>query len=236
MSVSVDADTGVTVVTIATDNWSMLAQWRQIIRALSCGPSWRSATKGSSVVRALGTVQIMVGVFNVGLGPERVETFPYWLGVPFMAAGVLSLLADRFPLRWLTGFSVFLNIAGSILSIVAIVLYAVHLASFTVIGMCGILDETNSKNCIFLANLAQQASKCWENPLSAAELYFSLVFQKLLRGVDITMIVMSVLQLCVCISLAVLGNKAFYYRRKDVKDVVIQQPLVKDGHMTSPGA
>ncbi|XP_007570616.1 uncharacterized protein LOC103150813 isoform X2 [Poecilia formosa] len=214
MSVSVDADTGVTVVTIATDNWSMLAQWRQIIRALSCGPSWRSATKGSSVVRALGTVQIMVGVFNVGLGPERVETFPYWLGVPFMAAGVLSLLADRFPLRWLTGFSVFLNIAGSILSIVAIVLYAVHLASFTVIGMCGILDETNSKNCIFLANLAQ----------------------KLLRGVDITMIVMSVLQLCVCISLAVLGNKAFYYRRKDVKDVVIQQPLVKDGHMTSPGA
>uniref|UniRef100_A0A087XZJ3 Uncharacterized protein n=2 Tax=Poecilia formosa TaxID=48698 RepID=A0A087XZJ3_POEFO len=198
----------------ATDNWSMLAQWRQIIRALSCGPSWRSATKGSSVVRALGTVQIMVGVFNVGLGPERVETFPYWLGVPFMAAGVLSLLADRFPLRWLTGFSVFLNIAGSILSIVAIVLYAVHLASFTVIGMCGILDETNSKNCIFLANLAQ----------------------KLLRGVDITMIVMSVLQLCVCISLAVLGNKAFYYRRKDVKDVVIQQPLVKDGHMTSPGA
>ncbi|XP_014894941.1 uncharacterized protein LOC106951762 isoform X2 [Poecilia latipinna] len=214
MSVSVDADTGVTVVTIATDNRSMLAQWRQIVRALSCGPSWRSATKGSSVVRALGTVQIMVGVFNVGLGPERVETFPYWLGVPFMAAGVLSLLADRFPLRCLTGFSVFLNIAGSILSIVAIVLYAVHLASFTVIGMCGILDETNSKNCIFLANLAQ----------------------KLLRGVDITMIVMSVLQLCVCISLAVLGNKAFYYRRKDVKDVVIQQPLVKDGHMTSPGA
>lgn len=53
------------------------------------------------------------------------------------------------------GLSVFLNVAGSILSIVAIVLYAVHLASFTVIGMCGILDERNSKNCMFLANLAQ---------------------------------------------------------------------------------
>ncbi|XP_017164881.1 uncharacterized protein LOC103477562 [Poecilia reticulata] len=214
MSVSVDADDGGTVVTIATDNRSTLAQWRQVVRTRSCGPSWRSAPKGSSVVGALGTVQVMVGVFNVGLGPERVETFPYWLGVPFIAAGVLSLLADRFPLRCLTGFSVFLNIAGSILSVVAIVLYAVHLSSFTVIGMCGILDETNSKNCIFLANLAQ----------------------KLLRGVDITMIVMSVLQLCVCLSLAVLGNKAFYYRRKDVKDVLIQQPLVKVGHMTSPGA
>uniref|UniRef100_A0A3B3Y1R9 Uncharacterized protein n=1 Tax=Poecilia mexicana TaxID=48701 RepID=A0A3B3Y1R9_9TELE len=152
----------------------------------------KSNTVKKNVLNVSQTVQIMVGVFNVGLGPERVETFPYWLGVPFMAAGVLSLLADRFPLRWLTGFSVFLNIAGSILSIVAIVLYAVHLASFTVIGMCGVLDETNSKNCIFLANLAQ----------------------KLLRGVDITMIVMSALQLCVCISLAVLGNKAFYYRRK----------------------
>ncbi|XP_023187285.1 uncharacterized protein LOC111608194 [Xiphophorus maculatus] len=211
MAVSVDTDNGVTAVTIATDNRSMLAQWRQTVKALPCGPSWRS---GSSVVGALGTVQIMVGVFNVGLGPERVETFPYWLGVPFIAAGVLSLLADRFPFRCLMGLSVFLNVAGSILSIVAIVLYAVHLASFTVIGMCGILDERNSKNCMFLANLAQ----------------------KLLRGVDITMIVMSVLQLCVCISLAVLGNKAFYYRGKDVKDDLIQQLLFKDGHMTSPGA
>ncbi|XP_043974260.1 uncharacterized protein LOC122831823 isoform X2 [Gambusia affinis] len=160
MSVSVDANTGVTAVTIATDNRSKLAQRRQIVRALPCGPSWRSGSKGSSVVGALGIVQIMVGVFNVVLGPERAETFPYWLGVPFIAAGVLSLLADRFPFRCL----------------------------------------------------------------------------KLLRGVDITMIVMSVLQLCVCISLAVLGNKAFYYRWKYVKDVLIQQPLFEDGHMTSPGA
>ncbi|XP_054878894.1 uncharacterized protein LOC129353570 [Poeciliopsis prolifica] len=208
MSVTVDTDDGVTDVIIVMDNQSMLARWRQIIKAPSCGPSWRSGSKGSSVVVALGTVQVMVGVFNVGLGPERAETFPYWLAVPFIAAGVLSLLADMFPFRCLMGFSTFLNVAGSILSIVAIVLYAVHLANFTVIGMCGILDERKSKNCLFLANLAQ----------------------KLLRGVDITMIVMSVLQLCVCISLAVLGNKDFHYRMSKMT------LLFKDGHMTSPGA
>lgn len=53
------------------------------------------------------------------------------------------------------GFSVFVNIVGSILSIVAIVLYALHLARFTVIGMCGTLDDRNSKNCLFLASLAK---------------------------------------------------------------------------------
>lgn len=54
MSVSVDTDNGVTAVTIATDNRSMLAQWRQTVKALPCGPSWRSGSKGSSVVGALG--------------------------------------------------------------------------------------------------------------------------------------------------------------------------------------
>lgn len=170
----------------------------------------------SSVVGALGTVQIMVGVFNIGLGPERAETYPIWLGVLFITAGVISLLADRFPFRCLMGFSVFVNIVGSILSIVAIVLYALHLARFTVIGMCGTLDDRNTKNCLFLASLAK----------------------RLLRGVDISMIVMSVLQLCVCISLTVLGIKALCCRGKeeDVVNVEIQQPLFKNGHMTSPGA
>ncbi|MED6266300.1 hypothetical protein CHARACLAT_000677 [Characodon lateralis] len=219
MSISVVTQKGVTVITVATDNQSKLPPWGQVLKSLFSSLSCWSGNTGmmwSSVVGALGTVQIMVGVFNLGLGPERVETYPYWLGVLFIAAGVMSLFADWFPFRRLMGFSALVNIAGSIFSIVAVVLYALHLASFTVIGMCGILDDRNSNNCIFLANLAQ----------------------RLLRGVDITMIVMSVLQLCVSISLSVLGIKALCCREKDkdVTDIEIQQQLFKEGPMTSPGA
>ncbi|KAK5620354.1 hypothetical protein CRENBAI_025142 [Crenichthys baileyi] len=191
MSISAVTEKGVTVITVATDSQSKLPPWGQILKSLFSSLSCWSGNTGmmwSSVVGALG----------------------------FIAAGVMSLFADWFPFRCLMGFSVLVNIAGSIFSIVAVVLYALHLASFTVIGMCGILDDRNSKNCIFLANLAQ----------------------RLLRGVDITMIVMSVLQLCVSISLSVLGIKALCCRGKDkdVTDLEIQQQLFKERPMTSPGA
>uniref|UniRef100_A0A8C6NLH6 Uncharacterized protein n=1 Tax=Nothobranchius furzeri TaxID=105023 RepID=A0A8C6NLH6_NOTFU len=139
----------------------------------------------SSVAGALGTVQILVGVFNVGLGPERTGTYPYWLGA-------------------LVGFSAIVNIVVSISSIVGIVLYAIHLASFTVIWMCGQSDSRKSDNCAFLAGLAK----------------------RLLTGMDITLIVMSVLQLCVCISLAVLSIKSLCNRARQQsgKEVEIQQP------------
>ncbi|XP_035984325.1 uncharacterized protein LOC105939776 [Fundulus heteroclitus] len=217
MSISVATEKGVTVVAIATDSQSMLPPWCQIIKALfSCplGRSVKNVMMPSSVVVALGTVQVMVGLFNIGLGPERVEAYPYWLGVFFTVAGAVSIFAGRFPLPCLVGFSIVVNIAGSILSIVAVVLYALHLASFTVVQMCAMQDDRNSENCIFLAGLAQ----------------------RLLRAVDITMIVMSVLQLCVCISLTVLSIKALCYRGKDqdVTDVEMQ-PLLEEDHLTSPG-
>ena len=98
----VKGDKGVTVVTVVTDKESLLPP----LRPLCC--SVNKAMTGSCVIRALGvrgirvikmflcsdktdcdltvlhllqTVQIMVGVFNVGLGPERTDTYPYWLGV-----------------------------------------------------------------------------------------------------------------------------------------------------------
>lgn len=42
----------------------------------------KSNTVKKNVLNVSQIVQIMVGVFNVVLGPERAETFPYWLGVP----------------------------------------------------------------------------------------------------------------------------------------------------------
>lgn len=54
------------------------------------------------------------------------------------------------------GFSAIANIVGAVLAIVGVVLYAVHLASFTTIWMCGSNNhDTNDNNCTFLANLAQ---------------------------------------------------------------------------------
>ncbi|KAM4581546.1 membrane-spanning 4-domains subfamily A member 12-like [Odontesthes bonariensis] len=203
MSAPFVGDKGVTSVTVVTE------------KKLCC--SVNKATTGSSVIRALGTVQIMVGVFNVGLGPERTGTYPYWLGALFIAAGVVSVLADMFPLVCSRAFAAFVNIVGSIFSIVGIVLYALHLANFSVIWMCGNNAAHNTdKNCTYVAYLAQ----------------------KLLRGVDITLIILAVLQLCVCISLAVFSVRALCNRGRDegVREAEIYQPLVKEVIITSPEA
>ncbi|XP_024866801.1 uncharacterized protein LOC108248880 isoform X2 [Kryptolebias marmoratus] len=206
---------GLTVVAMATDRKSISSSWRHVIKEHGSSPMCRSGSKelmSSSVVGALGTVQILVGVFNIGLGPQRIEAYPFWLGALFITAGIVSILADMFPFPCLVGFSAFVNIVGAILSIVGIVLYAIHVATFTIIWMCANNNNLNSNNnnnnnnCIFLANLAQ----------------------KLLRGVDITMIVVSVLQLCVSISLAVLGIKSLCYRGRD--EVGTNRKLNENSH------
>ncbi|KAF7226544.1 membrane-spanning 4-domains subfamily A member 6C isoform X1 [Nothobranchius furzeri] len=201
MSISAFKENRVTVISIETQEAAALtASHPQSVADLLVGEQMMQ----SSVAGALGTVQILVGVFNVGLGPERTGTYPYWLGALFIAAGVVSILAEAVSLPCLVGFSAIVNIVVSISSIVGIVLYAIHLASFTVIWMCGQSDSRKSDNCAFLAGLAK----------------------RLLTGMDITLIVMSVLQLCVCISLAVLSIKSLCNRARQQsgKEVEIQQP------------
>lgn len=230
MSVSVVKDKGMTVITVASDGKSVLPPLCQLLKALCYSPVCCSVQKGlmqTSVISALGAVQIMVGLFNISVGPGRTSLHPedfahlgvaYWLGGVFIATGVMSVLAGRFPAYCSVCFAVFLNIVGSIFAIVGIVMYAIDLGDVSFRNMCdwsspGSYDD----NCNFVAYYAQ----------------------RMLTAMDITMIVLAVLQLCVCISLSVLGIKALVNREKVQQvdtDVKIYQPVPVEVLTTSPGA
>ncbi|KAM4581248.1 uncharacterized protein PAE49_005853 [Odontesthes bonariensis] len=209
MSISAVKDKGLTLVTMAIDNKSLLPPLCEMVRAL-CSPACCSVNKammGRSAAGALGTVQIMVGLFSIGLGPGRTSTHPgdltnlgaaYWLGAVFIAAGIVSVLANTCPSACMVGFAVFMNAAGSIFAVVGIVLYAVDLSGSSIVWMCDngrAAAPDFGDNCIYVA-------------------YFA---QRLLGGMDVTLIVLLVLQLCVCISLLVLGIRALCCRRKETQ-------------------
>ncbi|KAM3614725.1 uncharacterized protein V6R79_018508 [Siganus canaliculatus] len=172
MSVSVVKDKGVTVITVTSDTDSMLPPVCQVFKGLCYSPMLCSVKKGlmqSNAVSALAAVQIMVGLFNIGLAPGRISHHPgdfahlgvaYWLGGVFVFTGVVSVFADQFSSLCLVGFAAFVNIVGAILSIVGIVMYAVDLGDHSIENMCDWGDERRYRddNCRFVAYVGQDNS------------------------------------------------------------------------------
>ncbi|KAG7474382.1 membrane-spanning 4-domains subfamily A member 3-like [Solea senegalensis] len=197
MSITVIKDKRVPVVTVASAasaGHSRISPLCLILRILCSNCCSCNGQMQPDVSAALGTIQIMVGLFNIGLGMGRTSTRPgdlaglraaYWLGAVYAAAGAVSVFSSRRPSLYLAGAAVLVNIVGIIFSIVGIVLYAIDLGDAAVVWMC-------SRN-------HQQSDSC------GSVAYF---VQRLLTGTDVTLIVLAVLQLCVCISLAVLHAKA----------------------------
>ncbi|XP_023254437.1 membrane-spanning 4-domains subfamily A member 15, partial [Seriola lalandi dorsalis] len=141
----------------------------RMLKDLCCGPEcclYREPMQ-TSVTTALGTIQIMVGLFNIGLGPGRTSTHPgdltgmgaaYWLGAVFIISGIFSILAGQFPSSCLVGFTVFMNIAAAIFAITGIVLYAIDLGDASLLWMCdqsAKSDDHSGDNCRNVALFAQ---------------------------------------------------------------------------------
>ncbi|XP_034554234.1 membrane-spanning 4-domains subfamily A member 15-like [Notolabrus celidotus] len=216
MSVTVENGKGVTVITVLGDKNSMLPPVCQILKALCYSPKFWSAKSRmmqTGVTAALGTIQIMVGLLSIGLGPGRTSMHPedfahlgvaYWLGGVFLVSGLTSVHAGWFSSVCSVGFAVFMNIVGAIFSIVGIVMYSID------------LSETND---FYLYDMRE-------------------LYRRLVSAMDITMIILTVLQLCVCISFAVLGIKALINRKKeeDAKSAEDQLPQLEKVPLTSPGA
>lgn len=225
MSITVVKEKAVTVVTVATDANSMLPPLCQILKSLFYSPVCCSVNRGlmrSPLIGAFGAVQIMVGLFNIGLGPGRISMHPedfthlkvaYWLGAVCILVGSVSVCADRFPSRCLVGFAVLMNIVGSIFAVVGIVMYAIDMGDTTLSRWCD-RNHDNRNTCRFMASYVQ----------------------RLLTGMDVTMIILSVLQLNVCITFVVLGIKALLNRGKGATDGKNYQPVLQEVVMTSPGA
>ncbi|KAM9852059.1 uncharacterized protein ACBR49_005167 [Aulostomus maculatus] len=226
-AVSVIKDKSVTMVTGAADSvWLLLCH---ILEGPCCRPACCSAHRGrmqTNATAALQTIQIMVGLFNIGLGLGRTSTHPgdlaslgaaYWLGAVFLAAGLLTLVSGCCPSACLVGLAVFLNIVAAIFAVTGIVLYAIDLGN-SVALLCSYSQsgaDADDDNCLMVAFLAQ----------------------RLLTAMDITLIVLAVLQLCVSISLAVLGIKALIIGDKyEGDDDEGHEAVMKEVFLTFPGA
>nr|XP_040020336.1 uncharacterized protein LOC120810119 [Gasterosteus aculeatus aculeatus]XP_040020337.1 uncharacterized protein LOC120810119 [Gasterosteus aculeatus aculeatus] len=181
------------VVTVPTGGRSAFSSPHHLLKAFCFG-----AQTHTSVTTALGTMQIMAGLFNIGLGPGRTSTgsgdlsslgAAYWLGSVFVVTGIMSILAGQFPSSCLVGFTVFMNIAGAIFAVTGAVLYALDLRKASVLWMC----ERSSKNADFYEDNCTKVA---------------LLVQTLLTSMDTTLVAAAVLHLFGDIRFAILGIEA----------------------------
>ncbi|XP_037308996.2 uncharacterized protein LOC119197100 isoform X4 [Pungitius pungitius] len=216
------------VITVPTGGRGPFSPLRHIWKAFGL-----AAPTHTSVTAALGTMQIMAGLFNIGLGPGRTSTgsgdlsslgAAYWLGAVFIVTGIMSILAGQFPSSCLVGFAVFMNLAGAIFAVTGVALYAVDLRKASVLWMCERSDHDADRH-----GDDDDDDDCTKVALFA---------QRLLTALDVTLIVLAVLHLCVSVSFAALGIKAVVNRKGEevVKDDEDQHLLMKEALLTNPVA
>uniref|UniRef100_A0A096LXW1 Uncharacterized protein n=1 Tax=Poecilia formosa TaxID=48698 RepID=A0A096LXW1_POEFO len=184
--------------------------------------SWKPGFPGSQKNLYLGelqTVQIMVGVLNIGLGPGRTSTrlgdftslgAAYWLGAVFVVTGIMTVLAGRFPSSCLVGFTVFLNIVGAIFSITGIVFYAIDLNNSSLLWVC---DRSGSDPDRYDDSCRNMAA----------------FDQNLLTSLDKALILLAVLLLVVSISFAALGI-GFLTGEVKEEEVKYYGPIMQNSH------
>uniref|UniRef100_A0A9J8B8B4 Transmembrane protein 176l.3a n=1 Tax=Cyprinus carpio carpio TaxID=630221 RepID=A0A9J8B8B4_CYPCA len=160
---------------------------------------------------ALGTVQIMVGVMNITVGFFGF-VFAFWIGGVFLVVGIMCVLAVMFPHPRLLVITVALNVVSAALAITTAVLYSIDLAM------------GSSLSC-YREHYYYSSNNDWPAHKK------SNLSQMMLGGLDIMMIVLSVLQLCVTISFCVLTGKALCKKDEDAKSVEdpkLHKPLLED--------
>nr|XP_055067257.1 uncharacterized protein LOC129448707 [Misgurnus anguillicaudatus] len=219
MSLTMSQGDVVTVITLNTNpqtKWPILCQ---ILGTLCYSPVCSVAhdTKGklTKTLIALGIVQMIVGIINIAMGTFLVSMYwnhsiildlqaPYWLGGMFLAVGIVCILAAKFPSPCVLVIAVILNIVSAALAITAVVLHSVDIAT-------SYRDPEQRK----------QLELC---------LYNRYRSQVILRGVNIMMIVLAVLQLCVTISFCVVTLKALCKKSnaQSVEDPQLYKPFVED--------
>ncbi|XP_068426151.1 transmembrane protein 176B-like isoform X1 [Clinocottus analis] len=229
MSVTMTKAEGVTVFTMTSDPQSVLPPLCQILKGLCYSPVCCSVSQHLRKVQrysqsVLGALHIMVGLLNIGLGlillcsaggsswQMDVTRFPVWIGALNLLFGIVGILSEKFPSPCLVIVNVILNLAGVAFSIAAIVLYSVNIANIGVWGICEKydFDYYDSRYKQATTTTASPGEKYMtEKCLEGKELTLML-----LRSMNALLIVLSVLELCLVISSAVLGINALKSRGK----------------------
>ncbi|KAJ8290117.1 hypothetical protein GJAV_G00008880 [Gymnothorax javanicus] len=202
---------------------------------------------------ALGTVQIMVGLLNIGLGALVLSvndsylfwiSAPYWLGGLFITAGLMSMLGERFPSPCLVFLTALMNLASACLAITAIVLYSVDLARGpTFSWQCSSYEpeiSTPRPERYYYRYRPWRSTAPPEDPALRSLLRrsnfdicqnFRGILMVMLGGIDVLLIIFAVLQLCVTIAATALGVKALCKNRTEEKlnpDPEVFKPLVEE--------
>ncbi|XP_032415201.1 transmembrane protein 176B-like [Xiphophorus hellerii] len=217
MSVTMSRTDGVTMFTLTSDPDSRWPPLCQILKSLCyspvcCSVSQQLRTVLKTSLSVLAAVHMMIGLLNIGLGViyhlsysapyfYYFTCFPYWMGSLFIVFGIMCILSEKYPSPCLIILNVFVNLAGAALAIAAIVLYSVVEGNMYVWFSCddGQYYYYRRTTPSPSADAAYFKEKCLEG---------KAMIQMLLRSILGVLIVLSVVELCVAISSAVLGIKA----------------------------
>ncbi|XP_034067172.1 transmembrane protein 176B-like [Gymnodraco acuticeps] len=220
MSLSISKTEGSTVITLTSDPQSVCPPLYQILKNLCCSPICCSVSQHlrrlqNTSQTVLGTLQIMVGLLNIGIGAIFAFTpiwnmtgFSFWLGALFMLFGIVSILSEKYPSPCLVIVNVILNLAGVGFAITAITLYSLRITSIWLYWLC----EDNQYYYHHSPTASSGEKRMEQNCLEIKDMMLMLLWS--MHGL---MIVLSALELCLTISSAVLGIKALKRRGKDEK-------------------
>ncbi|KAK7146832.1 hypothetical protein R3I94_009618 [Phoxinus phoxinus] len=238
MSLTVCKGEGLTVITVSSNPKSKWPVLCQILASLCCSPvcfvSQNMKGKLTNVHSALGTMQIIVGVINIVFGILLQSVWAwnniisdsraaFWIGGVVLGVGIVTILAAKFPSPCLLVIAMILNIASGALAITAVVLYSVDLAKG---------NNPYCENNYYYSSYGTPATPSAEK-IRRTEIcmHYRYLIQMIIGGLDIMMIVLSVLQLCVTISVCVLTGKALCKKDEDAKSVEdpeLHKPLLED--------
>ncbi|XP_017293420.1 membrane-spanning 4-domains subfamily A member 8 isoform X1 [Kryptolebias marmoratus] len=222
MSVTVSRADGVTVFTVTSDQESRWPPVCQVLKSLCYSPMCCSVSQNlrriqGTSLSVLGSLQIVIGLLNIGLGAilhlSRSASLyiiwslqcPYWLGALFIIFGIMCILSERYPSPCTVILNVTLNLAGVAFAITAITLYSASVANihlwwyyceepyYGTTPSPSLQDEYRRNACLTSKKLVLM----------------------LLRSIHGVLIVFSVLELCVVISCVVLGIKALKSSNKE---------------------
>ncbi|KAL3980174.1 transforming growth factor beta-2 [Sarotherodon galilaeus] len=249
MSVTVSKADGVTVLALTSDPQSPWPPLCQIFKNLCYSPvccsvsqHLRSLNRASQTV--LGTLQIMIGLLNIGFGFILCGTgnspylyylgFPFWLAALFIMFGIVCILSEKYPSPCLVILTVILNLTGVAFAITGIALYAVYLGDIGYWWNYGCYSRYNGYNGYNGYNTRETIRPLYlkEKLLQEKCLEGQTVLVMLLRSISAVMIILSVLELCVVISSAVLGIKALRNKEKgqnkSTDDPELYKPLLEE--------
>ncbi|XP_048881866.1 transmembrane protein 176B-like [Brienomyrus brachyistius] len=254
MPVSVTKGDGVTVLTMKSDTKSNCPLIFQLLAALCCSPAC-AVSQGlkrllGGAQSALGTVQIMLGLFNIGLGaivitgsafyygPLLSTKAPFWIGAIFIVAGIMCILTERFPSQCLVFLNTCMSCGCGAIALTAIVLYSIDLANGAGVPWACRQNDYNNNNYGYGYGYGYRTTIAPEvahmRDINRRRI-FELCNEKrhmllmMLGGIDIVLLVCAVLQLCINISVIVVNLKALCQKHKeDKEDPKLLKPLLDE--------